>query len=150
MNIIKSNAVTVFITFVILIVISFAFFVIFAKLFAAEDDAIKTDIVGKNEFLTYCASCHGSGGKGDGPVVHFLKRKPIDLTQLSKNNNNSFPFDRVYGVFDGTYKFAEHGTSEMPIWGYRFVQEAQTENRPSSTAKAKALDIILYIQVIQE
>ena len=117
---------------------------------AVEDEEKKTDIVGKKEFITYCASCHGSGGKGDGPIVNFLKRKPIDLTQLSKNNDNVFPFDRIYGVFDGTYVFAEHGTSEMPIWGYRFVREAQKENEPSNVAKAKALDIILYIQVIQE
>ncbi|MGI9228143.1 MAG: c-type cytochrome [Gammaproteobacteria bacterium] len=136
--------------------INLSFFIILVSLIAltisygAEGDSKKTDIVGKKEFMNYCASCHGSSGKGDGPIVHYLKRKPIDLTQLSKNNGNSFPFDRIYGVFDGTYIFAEHGTSEMPIWGYRFIREAQQENEPSNVAKAKALDIILYIQVIQE
>ncbi len=114
--------------------------------YAVEDG----DIIGKKEFTTYCASCHGSSGKGDGPIVHFLKRKPADLTQLSKNNGNSFLFDRIYGVFDGSYVFAKHGSSEMPIWGYRFIREAQKENEPSISAKAKALDIILYLQVIQE
>ncbi len=121
-----------------------------ASVYAVEDETKEADIVGKKEFITYCASCHGSGGKGDGPMVNILKRKPIDLTQLAKNNGNVFPFDRIYGVFDGTYVFAEHGTSEMPIWGYRFIREAQQENEPSNVAKAKALDIILYIQVIQE
>ena len=130
--------------------ISIFLLITFTNAYAAEDNTLETDIIGKKEFMTYCASCHGSNGKGNGPIVHFLKRKPADLTQLSKNNDNSFPFDRIYGVFDGTYVFAEHGSSEMPIWGYRFIREAKQENEPSSAAKAKALDIILYIQVIQE
>lgn len=110
------------------------------------------DIVGKKEFITYCGSCHGTDGKGDGPIVDFIKRKPVDLTQLTKNNDGAFPFERIWGVFDGTYIFAEHGTSEMPIWGYRFVQEAKQKNESdiSSKARAKALNIILYLQVIQD
>lgn len=117
---------------------------------ANASDKNLTEVVGKKEFVTYCASCHGSDGKGNGPVVNFLKQKPVDLTQLSKNNEGKFPFERIYGVFDGTYVLTEHGTSEMPIWGYRFIREAQAADQPSVAAKAKALDIILYIQVIQE
>ena len=120
------------------------------NLYASDKNSGEIDIVGKKEFVTYCGSCHGSNGKGDGPIVHFLKRKPIDLTQLSKTNDNSFPFDRIWGVFDGTYQFNEHGTSEMPVWGYKFVKETKKDNVPSNEAKAKALDIILYLQVIQE
>ena len=29
-----------------------------------------------------CALCHGTGGKGDGPVVSHLKNKPFDLTSF--------------------------------------------------------------------
>ena len=118
---------------------------------ASETDNL-SDVIGKKEFVTYCGSCHGTSGKGDGPIVNFLERKPVDLTQLTKNNNGAFPFERIWGVFDGSYVFAEHGTSEMPIWGYRFVQEEQQKNEKDipAKAKAKALDIILYLQVIQE
>lgn len=130
--------------------ISLIFLIISASLYAEEETENVTDVVGKKEFVSYCASCHGSNGKGEGPIVHFLKRKPPNLTQLSKNNNGHFPFERIWGVFDGTYIFAEHGTSEMPIWGYKFIRETQEENEPNTVAKAKALDIILYIQVIQE
>jgi len=131
---------------------SFVVFVTTVSLAIAEETKKLTDIVGKKEFVTYCGSCHGSNGKGDGPIVNFLERKPPNLTQLSKNNDGAFPFERIWGVFDGTYIFAEHGTSEMPIWGYRFVQEAKQQNDSNITtkAKAKALDIVLYLQVIQE
>lgn len=132
-------------------------FYIFTVIFMIISTSISTaeeveDIVGKKDFVTYCGSCHGSNGKGDGPIVNFLNRKPSDLTQLSKNNDGAFPFERIWGVFDGTYVFAEHGTSEMPIWGYRFVQEAQQHNESdiSTKARAKSLNIILYLQVIQE
>jgi mono/diheme cytochrome c family protein len=130
----------------------FSLFVLIAaaSTHAADKPKDPTDIVGKSEFINYCASCHGSDGKGNGPIVHFLKRKPKDLTQLTKENGNVFPFERIWGVFDGTYTMAEHGSTEMPIWGYKFVREAQLENQPNTTAKAKALDIILYLQVIQE
>lgn len=132
--------------------ISFVVFIATASLVMAEEAEELTDIVGKKEFVTYCGSCHGSSGKGDGPIVNFLERKPPNLTLLSKNNGGAFPFERIWGVFDGSYIFAEHGTSEMPIWGYRFVQEAkqQKESNITTKAKAKALDIVLYLQVIQE
>lgn len=127
----------------------FLIFVITATtIHASEKVKEVTDVVGKKEFVTYCASCHGSNGKGEGPIAHFLKRKPKDLTQLS--NGNAFPFERIWGVFDGTYAMTEHGSSEMPIWGYQFIRETQEENKPNSVAKARALNIILYLQVIQE
>jgi mono/diheme cytochrome c family protein len=140
----KNNNVYLFISFIFLIASS--------NLSIAEEVKNVMDIVGKKEFVTYCGSCHGSNGKGDGPIVHFLERKPPDLTLLSKNNGGAYPFERIWGVFDGSYVFAEHGTSEMPIWGYRFVQEAQQQNDSniSAKARAKALNIILYLQVIQE
>ena len=116
----------------------------------AEAGKNTSDVVGKKDFINYCASCHGSNGKGDGPIVHFLKRKPKDLTQLSISNDDAFPFERIWGVFDGSYAMEEHGSSEMPIWGYKFIQETQESGQPNTVAKAKALDIILYLQIIQE
>lgn len=34
---------------------------------------------GKAAFATYCASCHGNTGKGDGPAGAALNPKPKDL-----------------------------------------------------------------------
>lgn len=45
---------------------------------------------GKREFDNSCASCHGSAGKGDGPLVPFLTRSPPDLTLLAKRNAEYF------------------------------------------------------------
>ena len=35
---------------------------------------------GKNIFTKYCVTCHGSGGKGDGPGATTLQPKPADFT----------------------------------------------------------------------
>ncbi len=35
---------------------------------------------GKALYDKNCASCHGPGGKGDGPAAKAMKNKPADLT----------------------------------------------------------------------
>ena len=47
--------------------------------------------VGKLEFETHCASCHGTDAKGKGPFVSNLKVAPPDLTLLAKRNAGGFP-----------------------------------------------------------
>jgi len=76
--------------------------------------------VGKAEFQSSCASCHGADGKGKGPVSGQLKVSPPDLTILAKNNNGVFPTNAVYETIDGSKTIAAHGSREMPIWGERF------------------------------
>jgi mono/diheme cytochrome c family protein len=38
-------------------------------------------VAGKDPFVANCASCHGEGGKGDGPVGAALTPAPRDFTQ---------------------------------------------------------------------
>ena len=50
--------------------------------------------LGKIEYQSKCASCHGNDAKGDGPIADQLKIRPADLTQLAKKNGGlsaSFP-----------------------------------------------------------
>ncbi len=49
---------------------------LFLTSMAFGQDAAK----GKATFEQYCASCHGSSGKGDGPAGGALNPKPKDLT----------------------------------------------------------------------
>jgi mono/diheme cytochrome c family protein len=88
-------------------------------IFAAQVQAEDLD-VGKAEFQSSCASCHGSDGKGNGPISGQLKVPPADLTILAKNNHGVFPTATVYETIYGSKIVAAHGTREMPIWGERF------------------------------
>jgi cytochrome c553 len=64
---------------------------------------------GEKEYLNSCASCHGIGGKGDGPVADSLRKRPADLTKLAETNKGVFPFARIYEVVDGGYTTMVHG-----------------------------------------
>lgn len=75
---------------------------------------------GKLQFRQYCAQCHGMDAIGDGPVAPALKKKPANLTLLSKNNGGVFPEQEVRDFISGTKTAESHGTREMPIWGYAF------------------------------
>ena len=48
-------------------------------------------IAGRDSFEFYCASCHGTRGKGDGPIASALKVAPSDLTSLARRNRGAFP-----------------------------------------------------------
>src|SRR6516164_4060678 len=87
--------------------------------FAAAAQAEDFDI-GKSEFQSSCASCHGTDAKGKGPISDQLKIPPSDLTMLAKNNNGVFPTNAVYETIYGLKTIPAHGTREMPIWGERF------------------------------
>ena len=112
--------------------------------FSACASAQDTD-VGKTEYQSSCAACHGIDAKGNGPVSKGLKTPPTDLTVLAKNNNGVFPYDMVYQVIDGRNStIRSHGTREMPIWGFRFgpPQAFRFKNR--------ILAVIEYLKRIQE
>ena len=57
---------------------------------------------------------------GEGADANALKKKPVDLTQLSRNNGGTFPQVRVMGYITGEETVAAHGTRDMPIWGELF------------------------------
>lgn len=72
---------------------------------------------GKQMYISYCASCHGVSGMGDGPVAPSLKMPPTDLTLLSKNNHGKFPDAHIFAVLQSGTTIPSHGTAEMPVWG---------------------------------
>ena len=80
---------------------------------------------GKEMFTSYCASCHGKDGKGDGPAASSLKSAPADLTTLAKRNGGKYPSDRVASVLRGQASLAPHGDQEMPVWGPVFWKMSQ-------------------------
>jgi mono/diheme cytochrome c family protein len=131
--------------------------------FSACASAQDRDVdVGKVEYLSSCAPCHGSDAKGNGPVSSQLKTHPSDLTVLAKKNNGVFPLNTLYKIIDGREAVSSHGTRDMPIWGYRFVPPKYFRlNRgddyiylppasPEAVVQARILAIIDYLNRIQE
>ncbi|MDN4983763.1 cytochrome c [Bradyrhizobium arachidis] len=131
--------------------------------FAAAAQAEDPD-VGKSEFQSSCASCHGADARGKGPVGDLLKVPPPDLTVLAKNNNGVFPTNAVYETIDGSKAVPAHGTRDMPIWGERFNpvvnlphyvdpsywQKAGPEQSPEVVVRKRILAVIDYLGRIQQ
>lgn len=86
----------------------------------------KVDL-GKREFESKCAVCHGSDGKGNGPYAEQLKRALPDLTTLAQRNGGVFPVSRTFDNIEGAGK--GHGTRTMPVWGLDYSIQA-TEALP--------------------
>jgi mono/diheme cytochrome c family protein len=82
---------------------------------------------GEEMFKSYCASCHGPRGKGDGPAASAFKTAPSDLTMLAKKNSGKFPDDKVKTVLRNGVSPA-HGSADMPVWGPVF--SAVSQNTP--------------------
>jgi len=132
-------------------------------IFAAAAQAEDVD-VGKAEFQSSCASCHGTEGKGKGSVSEQLKVPPPDLTILAKNNNGVFPTNAVYETIYGSKTIPAHGTREMPIWGERFNpivnlphyvdpyywQKAGPQQSPEVVVRTRILALIDYLNRIQQ
>jgi mono/diheme cytochrome c family protein len=104
---------------------------------------------GKPVFEQYCATCHGHDAKGGGVASNLLTVKPPDLTMISKKNNGTFPFWRMYGVIDGREEVRAHGTRDMPIWGAEFRAEATSSPTAQSQVRGRILELVYYLQSIQ-
>jgi len=75
---------------------------------------------GEQMYKSYCAVCHGSDGKGNGPAASALKVPPPDLTVLAEKNGGKYPALKVSAILRGEEPLAAHGSKEMPIWGNLF------------------------------
>lgn len=72
---------------------------------------------GKQMYTSYCAPCHGTDGRGNGPAAGALKAQPTDLTVLSRNNHGKFPDTHVVAVLQFGSEIQAHGSASMPVWG---------------------------------
>lgn len=103
---------------------------------------------GRQLFMDYCASCHGTAAKGDGPVAASLKQPPRDLTQLTHRHGGTFPRPDVLLVVDGRELVLAHGTREMPIWGRELKRDTLSYGEQKVEAKLEA--IVDYLETIQQ
>lgn len=100
---------------------------------------------GLSVYRAACAACHGVRGKGDGPAAETLKRRPIDLTAIAKNNKGQFPRATIEDILTNGGKWKAHGSKEMPMWGPIFLAADRDEN----IAHAHIHNLIAYLESIQ-
>ena len=102
---------------------------------------------GKEMYKSYCASCHGENGKGNGPASPALKAMPTDLTLLTKNNAGKFPAERVMSILRGQATVTAHGNRDMPVWGPVLWHMSQGHE---SEVQQRVVNLTEYIQSLQQ
>ena len=102
-------------------------------------------LTGKDSFDRYCATCHGAGGRGDGPLASSLTTAPADLTTLAQRNGGAFPRAQVAGFVEGTGRAVPaHGPTQMPLWGGIF-RWLDTEPR----TRVRIANLVAYVESLQ-
>lgn len=98
-------------------------------------------------YRTYCASCHGESGRGDGPIAEHLRVPPADLTQITRRNQGVFPDEKVRKAIDGREVYRSHGTSEMPVWGDALSRTSAMYDEESVQQRIDAL--VAHVEELQ-
>jgi mono/diheme cytochrome c family protein len=101
---------------------------------------------GKEMYTSYCAVCHGTEGKGNGPAASALKVAPADLTVLSKNDGGKYPAMKVSSAIRGTATLPAHGSEEMPMWGDLF---RSMSNGHEGEVQQRVGNLTHYIETLQ-
>jgi len=120
---------------------------------SAQENNVKTVPVkftdpssAKEMYTEYCAVCHGTEAKGNGPTASEFKYAPSDLTTLARKNNGKFPEDQVYATLKFGTNAPAHGHLQMPIWVDLFrVVDAQSRSIP----QLRMHNLVNYIREIQ-
>jgi len=101
---------------------------------------------GSVSFDLYCASCHGRGGRGDGPTGASLRTRPADLTVLTRNNHDAFPRDRVLSYIEGSTRAVAHGSPDMPVWG----PTLRALDASDARVTVRLRNLVAFIESIQQ
>lgn len=105
---------------------------------------------GRILYLTYCESCHGVSGRGDGPAAGSLRVPPPDLTRLWERYGTPLDRERIARYIDGRWLVDVHEPREMPIWGREFFEDAPPLAPGVEAVKLHLVDVLVgYLETLQ-
>ena len=106
---------------------------------------------GKAMFMQDCASCHGAGAMGGGPVALAMGVVAPDLTGLAAANGGVFPREAVMATIDGLNR-DPHFAEAMPEFGAGDLGEAVIVETPDGLGTPTPVGLIAladYLDSIQ-
>ena len=115
---------------------------------AAAVEVEQSAYAGTALYDTYCESCHGTEGKGDGGFAASLRKPPANLTQIAKQNGGTYPAEQVYRIIDGSDPVPGHGGGDMPLWGDAFSRSRDGSSPEAVKARVDAL--VRHLRMLQE
>ena len=101
---------------------------------------------GKEMYNSYCAVCHGTDGKGNGPAASAMKIPPTDLTTLAQKSGGKYPSAHVASVIRGQAALPSHGSEDMPVWGPLFSSISQGHE---GQVQQRVANLVKYVESLQ-
>jgi mono/diheme cytochrome c family protein len=105
---------------------------------------------GRAFFASNCVSCHGTTGRGDGPLAGELSMRPTDLTGLSQGNGGAFPTADALGYIYGSPD-QSHLSRVMPEFGGMMADDlvpVEVDGVLTPTPRVLA-GLLVYLESIQ-
>jgi len=102
---------------------------------------------GMEMYTSYCAVCHGTDGKGNGPAASALKVPPNDLTTLAEKNGGKYPALHISSVLRGEAETPAHGSKDMPVWGPLLRHMSQGHD---AEVQQRITNLNQYVESIQK
>jgi mono/diheme cytochrome c family protein len=115
----------------------------------SEYSVTPSEYSGVRLYQTFCASCHGLAGLGDGPVEPFVRGGVPDLTRIAERRGGKFPKEEIRAMLDGREELLAHGTRQMPVWGYEFFSGASDARRARERSDQMIDRLTKYLETIQ-
>jgi mono/diheme cytochrome c family protein len=106
--------------------------------------------IGAGYFREHCATCHGVGGVGNGPVATALTPRPADLTRIAARREGKFPGGEIAMFIDGRFEVTAHGSRVMPVWGREFLPSGMEPGAAEEIARGRILTLVEYLRSIQQ
>ena len=110
-------------------------------------EAFTSGTSGADVYKTYCATCHGTEAKGDGPLAGDLRHAPPDLTRLAKRSDGKFDPVKVRRMIDGRDPVKGHGGPDMPVWGDAFKRS--TEGYTEEAVRERIDALVAHLKSLQ-
>jgi cytochrome c553 len=104
-------------------------------------------IEGKDSYAAYCAVCHGTDGRGNGPAAVALKGPVPDLTTLAERQGGKYKATTVQHMLTGRAAVPPaHGSLTMPVWGPLF----QSVDEDKARVTMRVNNLVKYIESLQK
>ncbi len=104
---------------------------------------------GRELFLENCASCHGAGAKGNGPMADSLKLAPPDLTMMGTRPGGAFNAAKIREIVEGRRDVKAHGSRDMPVWGNEFARGRKRGEGREAAVRTRVHALVAYLESIQ-
>lgn len=133
-----------------IIFVGVAFFFVRASSAEVRTTAMSEVPTGQELFAKHCAQCHGTDGKGDGPMAKSSKVAPADLTRISQRAGGVFPASRIAEIIRYGGNLEAHGSRDMPIWGKVFSDAGGHGKVGGAYSRRAVVELKQYLESIQQ